>query len=131
LPMGTRPLRSIVLLSARAAGAFVVGVGAGIVVAMSLSALFGLGSLMPFQQVIEALGFIDQSRHPKWERESVGFALVALIAALAAFGCWRARAPRALLIGAVTVGTAGFHLFIFLAFNDMNLAYDWWYFMLL
>jgi hypothetical protein len=81
--------------------------------------------------VVEALGGIDQARPPNWERESVGFALIALTSVLAAFACWRQSAPRALLIGAVAIGSSAFHLIAFLAFGDMNLAFDWWYFMLL
>jgi len=131
LPMGQRSLRSIFALTARAGAAFIVGLGGGILVALALSAAFGLGFYTPFQQVIEALGGIDQARPPNWRHESVGFALIALIAVLAAFACWRERSPRALLIGLVAIGTAAVQLVGFLAFGDMNLAFDWWYFMLL
>ena len=85
----------------------------------------------PFQQVIEALGGIDQARPPNWQHESMGLALVALAAVLGAYACHAKRAPCALLIGALTIGTAAFHLVGFLGFGDMNLAFDWWYFMLL
>ncbi len=131
LPMTPLSFRKVAGLTTRAASAFIAGLGAGVLSALSLSALSGLGFTTPFLQVIEALGGIDQARHPNWQRESVGFALIALICVLAAFACWRQRAPRALLIGAVTIGTAAFHLVSFLAFGDMNLAFDWWYFMLL
>jgi len=131
LPMGQRSFKSVVGLTARAAGAFIVGLSAGVLVALALSALFGLGFFTPFQQVIEALGGIDQARPPNWQHESVGFALVALISVLAAFACWQERAPRALLIAAVAIVTAAIQLVSFLLFGDMNLAFDWWYFMLL
>jgi hypothetical protein len=131
LPIGQRSFKSVAGLTARAAGAFIVGLGAGVLVALALSALFGLGFYTPFQQVIEALNGIDQARPPNWQHESVGFALVALISVLAAFTCWQERAPRALLIAAVAIGAAAIQLVGFLFFGDMNLAFDWWYFMLL
>ena len=131
LPAARLPLPRVAALTARAAGAFIAGLLAGILVALSLSAAYGLGFWTPFQQVIEALGGIDQARPPNWQHESMGFALVALIAVLGTYACHAKRAPRAVLIGAITIGTAAFHLVGFLGFGDMNLAFDWWYFMLL
>ena len=131
LPIGSQPLRRLTTLTVRAAGMFIVGMGAGILFTLALSALLGLGFYTPLQQVVEALGGIDQARHPNWQHDSVGFALIAVISVLAAWACHRQRAPRALLIGAVAIGTSAFHLVAFLAFGDMNLAFDWWYFMLL
>jgi len=131
LPVAHSPLRRIAALTARAAGMFIVGMGAGILFTLALSARLGLGFYTPLQQVVEALGGIDQARHPNWQHDSVGFALIAVISVLAAWACHRQRAPRALLIGAVAIGTSAFHLVAFLAFGDMNLAFDWWYFMLL
>jgi hypothetical protein len=131
LPIGSQPLSRLVALTARAAGAFIVGAGAGILFALELSALLGLGFYAPLQQVVAALGGFELARHPNWEHESVGFALIAVICLLAAWACHRQRAPRALLIGAVAIGTSAFHLVAFLAFSDINLAYDWWYFALL
>jgi hypothetical protein len=131
LPVARQPLPRLAALTARAAGAFVVGAGVGILFTLALSSLLGLGFYTPLQQVVEALGGIEQARHPNWQHESVGFALIAVICVLAACACHRQRAPRALLIGAVAIGTSAFHLVAFLAFGDMNLAFDWWYFMLL
>jgi hypothetical protein len=131
LPIGSQPLRRLATLTARAAGAFVVGAGAGILFTLALSALLGLGFYTPLQQVVAALGGIELARHPNWQHESVGFALIAVICVLAAWACHRQRAPRALLIGAVAIGTSAFHLVAFLAFGDNDLAFDWWYFMLL
>jgi hypothetical protein len=131
LPIAAQPLRRVVALTARAAGAFVFGAGAGILFTLALSALLGLGFSTPLQQVVAALGGVELARHPNWEHESVGFALIALVCVLAASACHRQRAPRALLIGAVAIGTSAFHLVGFLVFGDNDLAYDWWYFMLL
>jgi hypothetical protein len=110
---------------------FIVGAGAGILSALALSALLGLGFHTPLQQVVAVLGGVELARHPNWQHESVGFALIAVICVLAAWACHRQRAPRALLIGAVAIGTSAFHLVGFLALGDNDLAFDWWYFMLL
>jgi hypothetical protein len=118
-------------LTARAAAAFVVGMGAGTLAALTLSAVLGLGFTTPSRQIVEALGGIDQARRANWEHETVAFALIALIAVLSAFACRRQRAPAVLLIAGVAIGTCLFHLIAFTAFGDMNLAFDWWYFMLL
>jgi hypothetical protein len=131
LPLGRSSLRGVAALTARAAAAFIVGMGVGILFALSLSAFLGLGFTTPLQQVIEALDGIDQSRPPYWQHRSLAFALIALICGFAAFACYRQRAPRILLVAAIAIGTCLFHLVAFLAFGDMNLAFDAWYFMLL
>lgn len=137
LASGERSWRQAALWTARAAGGFVVGMAAGTVAALALSAIVGLGLLTPLRQIAEAISGIDQTRDGNWRHETVGFALIGLITVLGAFVFRlldrRRGAPelRLALIAAVAVATGLLNLLLFVASGDMNLAYDWWYFLLL